>query len=113
MRQSNICPPKKSGFPIICGKNSAGKNFSSNEKKGPVKRTKKKGPVKSELVNAAKHEGDGTSESDCRKRASKVRNAVGNGECRICFGKIPNFQFFLMRTGKKIYSKKHLITRRK
>ena len=91
VRQSTICPLKKPGFSIIFAKNSPAKG---------IFQPKISAPVNSDVANAAKQKANGSFKCVCRKLASKLRNAVGNWECRTCF---KNFSLFLTKTdGKKL-----------
>ena len=92
VRQSNICFLKKSWFPNIFAKNSPAKKFR------PLKIS---ASVNYNITIAAKQSAKKSCKCVCRKRASKLKNAVGYGECRICFKNMQNFRLFLTKPDRK------------
>ena len=90
--KSNTCPLKKSGFSINFVKTSPAENFRLPENLTPGEL----GRCQCRYAIAK-----GSSKDVCSKRASKLRNAVGNKVCRVCLEKIQKFQLFLTKTGRK------------
>ena len=86
VRQSNTCPLRKPGFPIIFAKNSPTKN---------THKPKISLPVKYNVANALNGE-----QTDARE-SSDSRNAVGNGECQRCFENEKLSALFLTKTDRK------------
>ena len=92
VRQNNSCPLKKPGFSYVFAKNSLAKRFCKPNFSAPVNY---------DLVNTARHKANGFNKCVSRKWASKLRNAVGNGDCRICFKNTQKFQLFLAKTDRQ------------
>ena len=85
VRQSKICSSEKHEFSIIFARNSPARDFRP---------TKFSVLVNYYLANPAEQNSNRSYGCVRRNWASKPRNAVGNGECRICFGKIQKVPLF-------------------
>ena len=78
-------PSEKCGFYITFAKDTAAENF-----RVPKIST----PANYDFATGAKQKENVSSKYVCGRRASKLRNAVGNGEYRFCFEKIQKIPVF-------------------
>ena len=65
-------------------------------------------PVNYDIASPAKQKTNGSYKCVCRKRASKLRKAVGNGDCQIYFKKNQKIPPFFEKLTKKITARRSI-----
>ena len=98
-----VTPFEKSVFSFTFAKTSRAKNF---------RLPKLSAPINYDVTSRVKQKANVFCSCVFRKGASKLRNAVGNGECRICPAKTQEFPIFFDKKWPKKVSVKKITARR-